>query len=132
MKRPDTKEEYLVWPPIGSGIGVFVGVTVHDVLLQYHHLIMSQQGDSLYAGYLFPIVLGIAFAARLKGKYWLGFAWTAVMFYIVAWLCSLGSPTGDGFVAASLMVCVCLSILFSVQTVLLFIKRKYRKVEAAG
>ena len=127
MKLPESREEYLVWPPLGSGIGVFIGATAHGVFTPYHDLILSQQGDAYYAGYFFPVVMAIAFAARLHGKYWLGFAWVGVIAYTLSWILSLFNLE-DGVGASTLMVCSCLSIMFAVQAGLLFIKRRYWRV----
>lgn len=122
MKIPRNKEEFLVWPPIGGGIGVFVGVTSFDVFTQYHRLISEQEGSSIYVGYAFPVAMAIAFAYRLHGKYWLGFGWAGVLSYSFAWLLSLFTPS-EGFFASSFMVLTCLSILFATQSVCLYCKR---------
>jgi len=128
MKIPSNKEEFLVWPPIGGGIGIFVGATFIKVFTQYHSLIAAQEGDSIYAGYGFPIAMAIAFAWRLHGKYWLGFGWAGVVSYFLAWLLSLFSPV-TGLSSTMLMLFACLSILFAVQGGLLYCKRVFWQLE---
>lgn len=128
MRVPSSKEEFLVWPPIGGGIGIFVGTTCIEVFTQYHSLISAQEGNSIYAGYLFPAVMALAFAWRLHGKYWLGFGWAGVVSYALAWLISLFSPA-TGLFSSMLMLFACLSILFAVQCGLLYCKRALWQLE---
>lgn len=124
MKIPSTKEEFLVWPPIGGGIGAFVGTTWFKVFPHYHDLLIQQEGHSFYAGYLFPAAMALVFAVRLHGKYWLGFSWAAFASYFVAVILGLFSPEA-GFAASLFMLFACLSILFAVQSLLLYVKRKW-------
>lgn len=122
MKIPSNKEEYLVWPPLGAGLGIFIGTTVAGVFTQYHELLLAQEGSGLFAGYAFPVIMAFAFAWRFHGKYWLGFAWLGVIVYCLAWLLSLFNPTVSVF-ASLLMLFSCLSILFEVQASVLYLKR---------
>jgi len=121
MNKPP--EEYLAWPPLGVGFFIFIGITFISVFNQYYQLISLQSGH-LFAGFIFPIIMALAFAWRLQGKFWLGFAWLAMVCYLLAWLVSLSSPT-NGTQAELLLGLFALFILFSVQSLMLFLKRKY-------
>ena len=128
MRIPSNKEEFLVWPPIGGGIGIFVGSTCINVFTQYQGLISAQEGNWLYAGYFFPIAMAFAFSWRLHGKYWLGFGWAGVVTYFLAWLLSLFNPV-SGFSSSMLMLFACLSLLFAAQCGLLYCKRVWWQLD---
>lgn len=130
MKIPSNKEEFLVWPPIGGAIGTFIGFTFLGVMEQYYQLLLNQDGPSLYAGFLFPMAMGIAFAVRLHGKFWLGFAWMGVLSYSFSWILSLFNPTTSAL-ASLLMVCFCLALMFFTQSGLLFLKRRFMPLDDA-
>ena len=130
MKVPASKEEFLVWPPLGGGVGIIVGATVFDVLTTYQTLLKEHEGAYWFAGYVFPILMGVAFAVRLHGKYWLGFGWLAFVSYLASlilhWLPIMGSQLhleASSMFANVYLVLVALSILFAVQSGSLLCKR---------
>ncbi len=123
MKLPPAKEEYLVWPPIGAGAAILVGATGFRVLTSYHAFVSTQGAIWTVAGYLFPVAMGLAFAVRLHGKYWLGFAWLAFVVYLPALAMSFFPLAG--LPAEVFFVLVCLSLMFAVQSFLLYGKRHW-------
>jgi len=121
MKIPRSKEEFLVWPPLGTGIAVFIGITIIDVVSFYYHVLSQNEGMYWYAGYLFPIVMGFGFALRLHGKYWLGFSWFAVLCYMLALPLAIFHVTDT--LASVYLVLICVFIMSAVQAGLLYLKR---------
>lgn len=128
MKFPSNKEEFLVWPPIGGGMGIFVGTTWFHLFPLYHELLLRQEDQSVYAGYVFPVAMAVAFAIRLHGKYWLGFGWVAFVSYCLALAFALFHPE-SGLPASMLVLFTCLSIMFVVQSLLLYAKRLWWRHE---
>ena len=121
MKLPCNREEFLVWPPMGGVIALIVLGTLHITLPIYQALLCEYDGAPFYTGYIFPILMGIALAWRLHGKFWLGFAWTGFIFYICALLITL-LPSST-VLTNMFMVSMCLAILLAVESSWLGMKR---------
>jgi len=117
----------LVWPPIGARAGGFVGGTIGYVIPLYHELMAEQVGPAIYTGYIFPVAMALAFMIRLHGKYWLGFARLGLLLYLPALALSVFNPVGVW--ASTFAVLVCLSIMFIVQSILLYAKRIWWQLE---
>ena len=115
-------EEYKVWPALGSGAGIGIGFSFAGTVDLYHLLLMNMSELWYFAGYIFPIILGASFAFRLAGKYWLGFAWVALIVYYLALVARLIST--DGVIAEFFLIGTCLAILFGSQAAVLFLKRR--------
>ncbi len=126
MKVPSSKEEFLVWPPMGASVGVVVGTTLFDVLETYLVVLQTHEGAYWFAGYVFPLIMGLSFAWRLHGKYWLGFAWLGFGVYLIALLLSWVNDLSIDSASMSaniFLVLVCFSLLLTVQASVLFCKR---------
>lgn len=121
MKIPHSKEEFLVWPPLGAGLAIFIGATIWTVISYYHHVLSQNEGMYWYAGYLFPIVMAFSFALRLHGKYWLGFSWFAVLCYLLTLPLAIFHVTDT--LASVFLVLVCVFIMSAFQAGLLYLKR---------
>ncbi|MCU7932847.1 MAG: hypothetical protein KZQ90_18795 [Candidatus Thiodiazotropha sp. (ex Codakia rugifera)] len=121
MKIPENKEEFLVWPPMGAGVALFVGATFLDSFAAYNETIQNIDGNAVMVGYLFPICMGLGIAFRLAGKYWLGFGWLAFLVYAGGVLIKLFSISGVmGHIYALLISC---TIMFATQSFFLYLKR---------
>ena len=121
MKLPKSNEEYLVWPPMGAGILLFVSATIVESVHVYNKTAMSIEGGYLLAFYLFPILMGIGVSIRLHGKYWLGFSWLAFLTYICCVV--IRHLSVDGALGYVYTVLFCCTIIFVMQSVLLYLKR---------
>lgn len=115
-------EEYKVWPALGSGAGIAMGFTIEGTVTHYHSLLSGLSELWYFAGYIFPIILGASFAIRLAGKYWLGFAWVALIAYYLGLVCRLIST--HGFMGELFILTTCLAILFGTQALVLLLKRR--------
>jgi len=120
-KIPSNSEEFLVWPPIGGGCGLFVGFTLDNVAVKFHSALLNQPDSHYLIGYLFPILMGLGLAYPLHGKYWLGFAWLGFITYLCSYFLhffSLSSAIEQLYILIS-----CLSLMFFVQSLSLYGKR---------
>ncbi|MCU7877098.1 MAG: hypothetical protein KZQ84_09910 [Candidatus Thiodiazotropha sp. (ex Lucinoma borealis)] len=121
MKIPENKEEFLVWPPMGVGVALFVGGTFLDSFAAYNETIQNIDGNAAMVGYLFPICMGLGIAFRLAGKYWLGFGWLAFLTYAGGLLIKLFSISGVmGYFYSLFISC---AIMFATQSIYLYLKR---------
>jgi hypothetical protein len=115
----------MVWPPMGAGVGSILGMTIIDALAVFHKTVLNIEGESILAGYLFPICLGIGIAIRLDARDWLGFGWLAFLFYLCALLVKFISFEGGmGHVYTVLISC---AILLAAQSATLYIKQRFQR-----
>ncbi|WP_283787509.1 hypothetical protein QNI23_012485 [Bermanella sp. WJH001] len=120
-KIPRHAQEYRVWPPLTAAYGIFIGLTLFDVLSAFHQALLSQPDSHYLMGYLFPVLMGLGLALPLHGKYWLGFAWLGVICYGFSYVFHFFFL--DNFSTPSFIVITCLAILFTVQAFVLLLKR---------
>lgn len=85
----------------------------------YHQQLIEQQYSVFLIGYLYPALLSLAFALRLKGRYWIGFSLAGILTYSLAML--LGFINAD---ASVYTVAVALALLFIFQALLLWLKHR--------
>ena len=121
-KIPQTPEEYLVWPPLGGGVGVFIGATAVGVGSRFHGAVLTQPDFHYLHLYLFSMLMGFGLALPLHGRYWLGFAWIAVLAYLLSYV--LHFFDSGLIVDQFLIVTGCLVLMFTCQSLVLFGKRR--------
>ena len=122
MKKPSKHaEEYRVWLPLTGACGVFMGITVFDVITTFHQALLDQPNSHYLVGYLFPVFMGLGLALPLHGKFWLGFAWLGFICYGFSYVFHFFVL--DNYSTPSFIVVTCLAILFIVQALVLRLKR---------
>ena len=120
-KIPKHAEEYRIWHPLTGACGIFIGVTVFDVITTFHQALLDQPNGHYLIGYLFPVFMGLGLAFPLHGKFWLGFAWLGFICYGFSYVFHFFVQ--DNYSTPSFIVITGLAILFTVQALALRLKR---------